>query len=267
MASKFRTTEISDPQFESDNLRFITVKTKHLNGRGDICTYIPPNIKSKADTPLLILLHGVYGNSWIWSQKGGAHHTANQLISDEKIKPMIIAMPSDGLWGDGSAYLPHNNLDFEKWIVEDVIDAVKENIAGVTDNSPVFISGLSMGGYGALRLGAKYPHLFKGFSGMSSITDLPQMKLFVEEDLEFYKQEDASNASVFKWMQKNKEQLPPFRFDCGVDDELIEYNRTLNKKLNQAGIKYIYEEFEGKHEWIYWQTHLKDTLLFFDGLL
>ncbi len=267
MSSKFRTTEISDPQFESDNLRFITVKTQNLKGRGDICTYIPPNIKSKVNTPLLILLHGVYGNSWIWSQKGGAHHTANQLISEEKIKPMVIAMPSDGLWGDGSAYLPHNDFDFEKWIVEDVIAAVKENIDGVTDNSPIFISGLSMGGYGALRLGAKYPHLFKGFSGMSSITDLPQMELFVEEDVALYEQKDESNASVLKLMLKNKDKLSPFRFDCGVDDELIAYNRNLTKALDQAGISHIYEEFEGKHEWVYWQIHLKDSLLFFNSLL
>jgi len=267
MTSKFRTTEISDPQFESDNLRFITVKTKNLSGRGDICTYIPPNIESLANTPLLILLHGVYGNSWIWSQKGGAHRTANQLIIDEKIKPMVIAMPSDGLWGDGSGYLPHQDFNFEKWIVEDVIAAVKENITSVNDNSPIFIAGLSMGGYGALRLGAKYPHLFKGISGLSSITDVPQMKLFVEEDLESYKQADPNNESVFKLMQQNKTKLPPFRFDCGINDELIEHNRKLHKELNAEGIQHIYEEFEGKHEWIYWQTHLKDTLLFFDGLI
>ena len=267
MASKFRTTEISDPRFESDNLRFITVKTNNLKGRGDICLYVPTAELLSKDMPLVILMHGVYGNSWIWSQKGGAHKTANLLMATQQVKPMIIAMPSDGLWGDGSAYLPHNGLDFEKWIVEDVIDAVKENIAQITDASSVFISGLSMGGYGALRLGAKYPQLFKGISGHSSITDVPQMKLFVEEKESNYKQEDATNESVFALMKKNKDVLPPFRFDCGVDDELIEHNRLLHKQLTDEGVKHIYEEFSGKHEWVYWQIHLKDTLFFFDSLL
>lgn len=265
MASKFKTTEISDARFESDNLRFITVKTKNLKGRGDICLFVP-NVELTKDTPLVVLMHGVYGSAWIWSQKAGVHRTAQEMMETKEIKPMLIAMPSDGLWGDGSAYLPHNGLDFEKWIAEDVIDAVKENIEVVTDKSSVFISGLSMGGYGALRVGAKYPETFSGISGHSSITDVPQMALFVEEGLENYKQEVSENESVFKLMEKNRELLPPFRFDCGKDDLLIEYNRTLHEQLETANISHTYEEFSGKHEWIYWETHIKDTLRFFNEL-
>ncbi|MGY6649391.1 alpha/beta hydrolase [Wenyingzhuangia sp. IMCC45574] len=266
MVSKFKTTEISDPRFESDNLRFITVKTKNLKGRGDICLYVP-NVALTPDTPMMILMHGVYGSAWIWSQKAGVHRTAQRMIEAGEIKPMIIAMPSDGLWGDGSAYLPHNSLNFEKWISEDVIDAVKENIEVVTDNSKVFISGLSMGGYGALRVGAKYPETFSGISGHSSITDVPQMEIFVEEGLENYKQGDSVNESVFQLMKKNKDLLPPVRFDCGEDDELIEYNRTLHKELEEARVPHSYEEFSGKHEWIYWETHVVDTLQFFNDLM
>jgi len=265
MASKFKTTEISDARFESDNLRFITVKTKNLKGRGDICLFVP-NVELTKDTPLVVLMHGVYGSAWIWSQKAGVHRTAQEMMENKEIKPMLIAMPSDGLWGDGSAYLPHNSLDFEKWIAEDVITAVKENIDVITDKSPVFISGLSMGGYGALRIGAKYPETFKGISGHSSITDVPQMALFVEEGLENYKQEVSENESVFNLMKKNETLLPPVRFDCGKDDLLIEHNRTLHQQLNAANIQHIYEEFSGKHEWIYWETHIKDTLLFFNEL-
>lgn len=266
MASKFKTTEISDPRFESDNLRFITVKTKNLKGRGDICLYVPNVEKLDADMPLVILMHGVYGSAWIWSQKAGVHRTAQKMIEENTIKPMIIAMPSDGLWGDGSAYLPHNPLDFEKWIAEDVIDAVKENIEQVTDNSKIFISGLSMGGYGALRIGAKYPKTFSGISGHSSITDVPQMEIFVEEGLENYKQDNLINESVFSLMKQNKADLPPVRFDCGKDDELIEYNRKLHAELDAENIPHSYEEFLGKHEWIYWETHVVDTLKFFNTL-
>lgn len=263
MASKFKTTEISDPRFESDNLRFITVKTPNLKGRGDICLFVP-NVELPADTPLVILMHGVYGSAWIWSQKAGVHRTAQRMMEDKEIKPMIIAMPSDGLWGDGSAYLPHNSLDFEKWIAEDVINAVKENIDVVTDASKIFISGLSMGGYGALRIGAKYPKLFQGISAHSSITDVPQMALFAEEGLENYKQKNSKNESVFELMKENKSLLPPVRFDCGVDDELIAHNRLLHEQLEIAKIPHIYEEFSGKHEWIYWETHVVDTLRFFN---
>ncbi|WP_194767248.1 alpha/beta hydrolase [Tamlana sp. I1] len=266
MASKFRTTEISDPKFESDHLRFITVKTPNLKGRGDICLFVP-DVELTANTPLLILLHGVYGSAWIWSQKAGVHRTAQKMMQAKTIKPMIIAMPSDGLWGDGSAYLPHNSLDFEKWIAEDVIEAVKENIDVVTNASKIFIAGLSMGGYGALRLGAKYHQTFDGISGHSSITDVPQMALFVEENLNHYKQENTADESVFELMKLNKNQLPPLRFDCGKDDELIEHNRKLHKQLETENIPHSYEEFSGKHEWVYWEEHVKDSLVFFSDLV
>ncbi|MBO0592693.1 esterase family protein [Cellulophaga sp. E16_2] len=262
----FRTTEVSNPDFESNNLRFITVKSSNLKGRGDICVFVPP-YKDLKDAPIITLLHGVYGSAWIWAHKAGVHFTALQMMQEEKIKPMVLAMPSDGLWGDGSAYLPHSDKDFETWITTDVNQAVIENITCTSKTSPLCIAGLSMGGYGALRLGAKYPEIYKGLSGHSSITTKSQMHLFVEEDESSYNQENLSDEDVFLLLQKNKLRLPPFRFDCGKDDILIEQNRRLHQLLKEAHIPHTYQEFEGKHEWSYWQEHIKDTLLFFDSLL
>ena len=85
--------------------------------------------------PLVILLHGVYGSSWVWTRKGGVHISALDMIQKGIVNPMVIAMPSDGLWGDGSGYLPHNNKDFEKWIVDDVPNAVIENISSIHQTS------------------------------------------------------------------------------------------------------------------------------------
>ncbi|MEO1010087.1 MAG: alpha/beta hydrolase-fold protein [Bacteroidota bacterium] len=258
----FRTTEISDPSFESGHLRFITVKTPNLKGRGDICVFVPP-MDNLRDVPLVVLLHGVYGSAWVWSQKGGVHRTALQMIRDGEIPPMVIAMPSDGLWGDGSGYLPHNGLHFEKWIVEDVPQAVIENIAMVSEKSSQFISGLSMGGFGALRLGIKYSDRFKAVSAHSSITDLGQMKMFVEEPLENYRQGDGQENSVWGVVEKYAGNLPKVRFDCGTEDELLEANRELHRRLMVANVAHTYEEFPGGHEWSYWQEHVQKSLGFF----
>ena len=261
--TKFRTIELSDPAYEHNHLRFMTVKSPSLRGRGDITLFIPPHTE-KEMLPLVILLHGVYGSHWAWALRGGVHLTALQMIETGEIKPMVIAMPSDGLWGDGSGYLPHSQSDYEQWIVTDVVEAIIEKIPQITAESPVFIGGLSMGGFGALRLGAKYHDRFMAISGHSSITELSQFKLFVEEDLGLYAQTDKKNESVWKILHHYRQQLPPFRFDCGTEDLLIEYNRTLHRQLLEAGIPHIYEEFPGKHEWIYWQAHVKDSLLFFN---
>lgn len=262
----FRTIELSDPRFETGNLRFITVKTPNLKGRGDICVFVPP-LDTVSDLPLVILLHGVYGSAWAWSQKTGIHLSAWQMIKKGDLPPMVIAMPSDGLWGDGSGYVPHNGCNFEKWIVEDVPLAVMENIPSVGEKSPAFISGLSMGGFGALRLGVKYKEKFKAISAHSSITDLEQMSLFVEEPLDGYLQEDKKENSVWALIQNDPTNLPKLRFDCGTEDLLLEYNRKLHQQLRHHRIDHIYEEFRGEHQWDYWEEHLKDTLSFFGGMI
>lgn len=262
MEELFRTSEISDPQFESDNLRFITVKTNNLKGRGDICVFVPP-VQNAENLPLVILLHGVYGSAWVWSQKAGVHRSAWEMIQNNEIPPMVIAMPSDGLWGDGSGYLPHNQKDFEKWIVEDVPHAIIKNIPSVSKKSEFFISGLSMGGFGALRLGIKYSNKFKAISAHSAITDITQMPLFVEEPLVVYRQDDESENSILGIVKKYSDNLPKIRFDCGSEDQLIDYNRELHNAFNEAQIEHVYEEHSGGHEWSYWEEHVKDSLLFF----
>ena len=264
--SKFRTIDISDPRFESDNLRYITVKSQHLKGRGDITVFVPDDIADLKNVPLLILLHGVYGSHWGWTAKGGVHLTAKKLIEAKEIEPMIIAMPSDGLWGDGSAYVPHHNQDFEKWIAEDVPGAVGEMIPQFSiDTSLMFISGLSMGGYGALRLGAKYAEKFNGISAHSSITRIEETQGFLEEDIAEipYK---SGEMSAIDWMLKNKHLLPPIRFDCGREDSLIEANRTLHQQLKESNIPHVYEEFDGAHDWGYWEKYVKCTLTFCNQL-
>jgi putative tributyrin esterase len=259
----FRTIEISDP--DAEGLRYVTVKSRALLGRADITVFAPTEALAIHDVPLVILLHGVYGSHWAWAHQGHAHRTLARLIASGAVPPMALAMPSDGLWGDGSGYVRHAAQDFERWIVEQVPLAAAAALPCVSARSKLFISGLSMGGFGALRLGAKFPDHFAGISAHSSITEFEQLKKFVEEDLASYHvpEEDRSALAT---ILRNRDRLPPLRFDCGTSDLLIEENRALHRALEEHGIRHRYEEFPGSHEWPYWQTHVEDTLRFFGTL-
>ncbi len=210
-----------------------------------------------------MLLHGVYGSAWVWAMKGGVHITARDLISSGQIKPAILAMPSDGLWGDGSGYLRHTHKDFSEWIVSDVPNAVAENISGASIGSPLCIGGLSMGGFGALMLGCQYPEKFTAISAHSAITKFEQMAAFVAEPLESF-QLKGSGRNAIDVIKANPNGLPAIRFDCGVDDDLLEANRELHKQLVQLQVEHIYQEFAGEHQWTYWQANIARTLRFFD---
>jgi S-formylglutathione hydrolase FrmB len=263
--AKFRTIEIADPRFLHEGLVPVTFKSASLRGRADVTLYVPPGIEGAENVPLVILLHGVYGSHWAWALKGGAHRTAARLIGEGVVPPMVLAMPSDGLWGDGSGYVRHpDGKDFERFIIDELHGCACEVRPGsITERSPLFIAGLSMGGFGALRLGAKYPTRFRAMAGHSSITHFSQMVKFVEEPLSRYGPPAEAEQSVLHWMEANRAQLPPIRFDCGTEDIQIAENRQLHRDLDARGIPHVYEEFPGGHEWPYWETHLADTLRFF----
>lgn len=264
---EFHTIEISDPRFESAGLRHVTVKSKSLAGRADLSLFVPQGVPTSAkDLPLVILLHGVYGSHWAWSQKAGAHQTTQALIDRGTIPPMVLAMPSDGLWGDGSGYLSHSDRDFEHWIVDEVPAAAILAAPVLSKKSPRFIAGLSMGGYGALRLGARYSDRFRSIAGHSSITRFEQLQQFVEEPSTAYPIQPGDH-SVVEAMIRASGPLPAIRFDCGLDDPLLEANRELSRALTDAGIEHVYEEFPGGHDWRYWERHLADTLRFFADAL
>lgn len=257
----FRTIEFSDPRFEHEGLRQIVVKSRALERRADITVFVPAG--NPPTHTLLILLHGVYGSHWSWALRTGVHRIAQQMIVVHEIEPMVIAMPSDGLRADGSGYLPHAGEDAERWIVEEVVAATKMVAPCLVANTQLAIGGLSMGGYGALRLGAKYAALFTAISTHSAITHVDQMVNFVEEPLESYRElSEDDDLDPLYWLRKNRAILPRLRFDCGSSDSLAAVNRQLHAALDQEKISHQYEELDGGHEWSYWERNVPRTLRF-----
>lgn len=262
----YRLIERSFPQFDPHGLTELAFYSDALGGRGEITLFIPKESEGKEDLPLIILLHGVFGTHWAWALNGGAHVTTRQMIHDGDFPPCVLAMPSDGLWGEGTGYLPLAHANYEEWIVEDVRRCVIEQVACLSERSLVFIAGLSMGGYGALRLGAKYSEYFAGISGLSSVTHARQMGIFTKTPPPIAADVSEDDLDPLYWMRRHRDRLPPVRFDCGVEDKLIEYNRDLHRGLEGEKIPHLYIEFPGTHSWKYWEVHLRDTLQFFAGI-
>lgn len=261
MNEPFHTVELSDPAYEYEDLRLATVKSRALGRRADVSVWVPP---VQQIGKLLILLHGVYGSHWVWSQKAGVHRTARRMLLAGEIEPMVIVMPGDGLGSDSSGYLPHPDAeDAERWIVDEVPAVARLAAPALRADAEIAIAGLSMGGYGALRLGAKYAERFSAISAHSAITDISEFPHFVEEPLSGYLRcGPRETLSAVYWLQKHRGRLPKLRFDCGVDDCLIEGNRALHLALQAEGIPHTYEEFAGGHGWLYWQKHVARTLRF-----
>jgi len=267
---KFRTLERSDPSLMPSGLQCVTVKSSALKQRADVTIFLPAEFGHLRHLPIVTLLHGVYGSHWSWAYQGGAHLLAAELMQQGQISPMVLVMPSDGLWGDGSGYVAHTHAhlqqNFEKWIVEEVPEIAAQTCPSCSQQSKHFIAGLSMGGFAALRLAGIYPDRYQAASGHSALTEISQLDALIEESREEWSR-DASSSSVLEALKSAQGKLPALRFDCGQSDIFLKANQQLHQSLLELGIAHEYEEFEGGHEWPYWRTHLADSLRFFSRTL
>jgi putative tributyrin esterase len=266
MTKQFPNAQLSCALPGNENLRFLNFRSEALGYRGDILIFTPPEFERLERVPLLLLLHGVYGCQWNWWLNGEIDATAIGMLRDRTMAPMMIAMPSDGLWGDGSGYVPHVHANYEQWIVDDIPQCLGEQFPQLHCEK-FFIAGLSMGGYGAMRLGMKYAPRIQGISAHSSITHVSQLPKFIPYPVEAFLHAGELDTDLLHWAKVNRGHLSPLRFDCGTEDSLLEANRELHCELMRLNVPHAYQEFPGGHDWPYWTAHIRETLAFCKAVL
>ena len=258
MRGPFRSVELSDRAHNGEGLRFATAASAALGRRAD-CTFWAPE-GAGSPLPLVVLLHGVYGSHWAWTGMAGAHRIAADLVERGDVPPLALAMPSDGLIGLGSGYVAQEGAAVPAWILEEVPVLAALAVEGVDADAPLALAGLSMGGFGALRLGASAGGRVSAAAGLSSITHIDQMALF-GAGLDGAGVA-AGQGSVIEAVLANRDRLPRIRFDCGREDLLIEQNRELHRRLDAEGVDHEWVENDGTHDWSYWTAHLPAALRF-----
>jgi S-formylglutathione hydrolase FrmB len=141
----------------------------------------------------------------------------------------------------------------------------RDLVAGCSARSPLLLAGLSMGGFGALRLAGKYPQRIAAAAALSAVTDASQFDALIEETRDGWSATPA-DRSVLAALAGGGPR-PALRIDCGLDDPYLEANRELHRELRHAGIAHRYAEGPGGHDWGYWSATLEHTLRFFGEVL
>ncbi|WP_338876172.1 alpha/beta hydrolase family protein [Spirosoma sp. SC4-14] len=234
--------------------------------------------KSKANYPVLYLLHGGYGHFNDWITKTPDKHLIQRLADHYNL---IIAMPEGEIF---SYYLDspvNKESQFETYLTKEVISKIDNTYRTIRDRKGRVLTGLSMGGYGSLLLAARHPDLYCAAGSMSGALnpDMQSWKLPPEMakgiKLEFEKilgpieqvPDTYATFSVINLADKLKTNGQKLIFDCGVDDFLIEPNRELHRRLVFNQTPHDYSERPGGHSWEYWQNSLPNHILFFQNVL
>ncbi len=208
----------------------------------------------------LYLLHGIFGNYTDW-----VSGTRIQRWAEEK--NLAVVMPS----GDNAFYINTNmpTFDYEQFIAKELVDVTRRMFPLSDKREDTFIAGLSMGGYGALINGMKYPETFSRIAALSSacnILDSPDSLLGINALFGDYEKAKASmnNPDVAMKELANKVKqgtpAPEFFVACGLQDSLFNANRNLRDKLEQLNFYVTYLEEDGGHEWDFWDRNIKRVL-------
>ena len=232
----------------------------------------------ETDYPVLYLLHGGIGHFDDWIRQA-PDSTMLPRLADEN--NLIIIMPEGEVF---SYYLDspvQEDSQFETYLIREVLPFVDERFRTVASRNGRVITGLSMGGFGALYLSARHPDLFCAAGSMSGALNpdlegwgLPEQAMqdvgrgfaFIlgskEENPEVY-----AGANVLTYAEAMKTNDVALTFDCGVSDFLIEPNRKLHRLLLENGTPHDYTERPGGHSWAYWGNSLPYHVLFFRNVL
>jgi putative tributyrin esterase len=260
----------------SANVDTLQIVSRAMNKTYNAAVVTPNSYsKSKTKFPVVYLLHGAYGHFRDWLKSTPNKNAVKDLADQYNI---IIVMPEGETFSFYIDSPVNKESQFETFITQEVIQKVDATYRTIASKNGRVITGLSMGGHGALYLSSKHPELFCAAGSMSGAVDMNIMlnpeamertkKLFgpILGD-EVSSPEAYKRYAVIEKIDLFKANKMPLIIDCGVDDFLIESNRELRRRLLYNKIPHEYIERPGAHTWEYWENALPYHLLFFSKIL
>lgn len=226
-----------------------------------------PGEKPEKPAPFktLYLLHGIFGNYTDWISG-----TCIQRWAEDKNLAVIMPSGENHFYVDCKA----NGERFSEFIGKELPEKMRRLFPLSGRREDTFIGGLSMGGYGALVNGLRYPDTFGRIAALSSAlvledfeSDEPELTqiLFGTEYRrtifgEKHKGGPWDYEALAERLASRETELPRMYLCCGTEDNLLERNRAFAKKLEALGYPVTYEEGTGGHEWDFWNRHIKRVL-------
>ena len=240
------------------------------------CVLLPAGYDSGAkhparQYPVLYFLHGLGDNEQTLFKSGG-WDLVQDLRQQNKITDFLIAVP------EGMATFYINSADgkvgYSDFFLKEFIPYIEGKYSIQRTRSARGISGVSMGGYGALRFAFAHPELFSSVSAESPALLSPES---AEENhqlgqllgnvfgnpinLAHWKQNDPF---VLARLNRNRLSTLAIYFNCGRDDEygFAASSAALDRQLTAEGIRHEFHLYAGNHSSGYFLAHLGEVMEF-----
>jgi S-formylglutathione hydrolase FrmB len=247
------------------------------------CVYLPASYdvgaaKNPAQRyPVLYFLHGLGDNEQTLFNSGG-WTLLDDLRKQHKIGEFLIVAPEGGRTfyvdsADGS-------VRYSDFFLREFIPHIENKYRISSGRKNRAISGISMGGYGALRFAFAHPEMFSAVSAQSAalIAESPQ-------ELATAAKSGAPLGKLLATVFGNPIDVPHWRenspfvlaqeniaairklaiyFNCGQDDNygFEKGAAALDAQLKKEGVKHEYHPYPGDHSLTYFLSHFAEVMEF-----
>jgi len=228
----------------------------------------PDNYSSAKELPVVYLLHGYSDNHRGWINK------AKGFEKEADIHNLMIVCPDGGYssWYWDSPIDPKSQ--YETFISSELVKAIDTKYKTIKDRKGRAITGLSMGGHGALYLAIRHQDVFGAAGSMSGGVDIrpfPNNWDMAKRLGTYAEQPDRwEKNTVINLLHLLTPNSLALIIDCGTDDFFYEVNQNLHQQLLYRNIPHDFITRPGGHTWPYWTNAVKFQILFmsnyFQGL-
>ncbi|MCW8195328.1 esterase family protein [Proteobacteria bacterium 005FR1] len=231
--------------------------------------YLPDDYQiSNLSYPVLYLLHGSTGSEMSWATSGKIKATADRLIAEGKINPLIIVMPghNESWWADG------NDEPAQTALLKDLFPHVEKQYRTIEERSGRAVAGLSAGGFGTVNLILQFPELFATGAALSPAvyTPLPpehssayRHKVFQTEGKLDPRVWEKLNWTSFIDDYKAQKTVVPLYINSGDHDtfDIAYHAARFYQVMREHQPKAVeYRVVDGDHQWDVWRDTIGDAL-------
>lgn len=240
----------------------INVRSESMNKDVAVNVITPDSYKQGGEFPVLYLLHGYSDNHTGWAKKGVVGKLAD-------MHDIVVVMPDGGFdsWYFDSTFTPE--YQYETFVSSELVAYIDSNYKSIKDRKARAITGLSMGGHGAMFIAIRHQDTF-GCAGSTSggvdIRPFPDnwnIAARIGKQSEY--PENWEKNSVVNLTHLLTPGSLNIIFDCGTEDFFYEVNCNLHDKLMKEGIPHDFIARPGSHNWDYWLNSIKYQVLYFSN--
>jgi S-formylglutathione hydrolase FrmB len=220
----------------------------------------PDTYSNSREFPVVYLLHGYSGDYANWIKKVPG---LSQAVDTQQL---IIVCPD----GDYASWYFDSPVDstsrYETYVARELVNWVDGHYKTIRNRSGRAITGLSMGGHGALYLAFRHQETFGAAGSMSGGVDIRPFpnNWEISKRLGTYAKqpENWERNTVINMLYMLTPNALALIIDCGTSDFFYRANTNLHEQLLERNIAHSFISRPGAHDWNYWSTAITYQLLF-----